>query len=199
RDRPQAEKDILNLGLVEEAGLRKKLRMDLDSVDRVAASGDVEANNTGETGPVNNNTQRGDGRESASSDIEPRNNSLQGEGKLEANEGSFESQVQIMHELIQNVEPDNNSLNQSNYSKETPVRENSTETTHKWSGLFTGTKLRRGRATFSNQTQNGPFKTKNENAVIFDIRALNNFLTNEIVIALYNKIGDDMLTCIMTP
>ncbi|CAG8575235.1 10865_t:CDS:2, partial [Gigaspora rosea] len=99
---------------------KKKLRMDLDSVDRVAVSGDVEANNAGETGPVNNNTQRGDGRESASSDIEPRNNSLQGEGKLEANEGSFESQVQIMHELTQNVETDNNRPNQSNHSKETP-------------------------------------------------------------------------------
>ncbi|CAG8819602.1 15700_t:CDS:2, partial [Gigaspora rosea] len=128
RDRPQAEKDTLNLDLIEEAGLRKKLRMDLDSIDQVAALGDVEAINT-----------------VSSSDIEPRNNSLQGEGKLEANEGartimpsmshdplSCEEglQVQIIHELTQNVETDNNSFNQSNHSKETPVRESSTETTH---------------------------------------------------------------------
>jgi Zinc knuckle len=61
----------------------------------------------------------------------------------------------------------------------------------KWSSFFT--QLRRGQATFSNYTPRVEITTKNNNALIFDIRSLNDIQMNDIISTLYSKIGNDLV------
>ena len=63
--------------------------------------------------------------------------------------------------------------------------------TRQWSDLFA--KLERGKATYSTYSPRKRLHTKNENALIFEIHNLENISTAEIVEAMQNKMGKDLI------
>lgn len=69
--------------------------------------------------------------------------------------------------------------------------ENKPSEVRQWSSLFT--KLKSGKATYSSFAPRDKIHTKNDNALIFNIQSLENISINDIVAALYAKIGDDLI------
>ncbi|CAG8629058.1 21676_t:CDS:2, partial [Racocetra persica] len=65
------------------------------------------------------------------------------------------------------------------------------KTPRKWTSFFT--QLRRGQATFSKYTPRIKITTKNNNALIFDIRSMNDIQMNDIISTLYNKIDNALV------
>ncbi|CAG8719308.1 12003_t:CDS:2, partial [Racocetra fulgida] len=61
----------------------------------------------------------------------------------------------------------------------------------KWTSLFT--QLRQRQATFSKYTPRVEITTKNNNALIFDIRSMDDIQINNIISILYSKIGNDLV------
>ncbi|CAG8685242.1 21601_t:CDS:2 [Dentiscutata erythropus] len=60
-----------------------------------------------------------------------------------------------------------------------------------WSEIFP--KLKEGKATFVNSGPRHKLYSKNENALIFDIQALENITINKIILAIYTKFGSEIL------
>ncbi|CAG8829525.1 15339_t:CDS:2, partial [Gigaspora margarita] len=88
-------------------------------------------------------------------------------------------------ETLRIEEEKNNKLTEEKEKQELPVRQ--------WSSLFT--KMQRDKATFTAVPTKGSIKTKNDNALILNIKNLVNIPLNKIILALYNKLEKSTKIC----